>query len=69
MPFHPLLFSVRLGDHFQNLSKCQKICFCPFMMVAITLTFTLELITLPFRWAYHECTHIYSDRDESEWVY
>ena len=70
MPFHPLLYSARLGGHFENFSKCQKICFCPFMIIAITITFTFELLILPFRWCYHSVKYWYAvDVEEHEWVY
>ena len=69
MPFHPLLMSVRLGGFYNELSCPIKVLMTPFFMILISSTFCIELITLPLRYLIHEITNIYSDSDESIWVY
>lgn len=69
MTFHPLLFSVSLGEWFQNQTYNLKICFCPIFAIIISIVLLIEIIVLPIRMCFHELIHIYSDQDESEWSY
>jgi hypothetical protein len=70
MPFHPLPLSVRIGGYYTNIeSTFVKVIITPFYMVFGTIIFALEILTFTIRYLIHEIRHIYSDRDESEWVY
>jgi hypothetical protein len=69
MPFYPLPLSYCTVMVYHQLEGYAKILSVPFVCLAVAVGFTIDILSFPFRFCVHEVTHIYSDRDESEWVH
>lgn len=54
---------------YHQLDGTAQLLSTPFIAIAVAIGFSIDILSFPFRLCYHEIQHIYSDRDESEWVH